>query len=60
MIKVTDLMTDEFKTTLAFVSIVVGWAVAIVLFIPTLGHSYSLFDKLGRFYESRVKGWEWD
>ena len=51
------VMTKEFKLVLAVISAMFVCILSMILFLPTLGHSWKLFEKLGYFYNGRVEGW---
>jgi len=51
-------MTDGFKTFLALASIMIAGVLALVFFIPSLGHSAKPFNRWLAYLDKHVKGFQ--
>lgn len=51
-------MTNGFKAFLAALSVTLVLMFGLVMYLPTLGHSWSLWQRLAEFYNGKIDGWE--
>lgn len=51
-------MTNGFKAFLAGLSILFVWMFGLITYVPSLGHSWSLWKRLASFYNGKIVGWE--
>ena len=53
------MMTESLKALIASLLMTVLLMFSLITFIPSLGHSWKLFDRLGYFFNGKINGWEY-